>query len=109
MTLYHGSHNNMMGTGKAHEGMCFVDSIDIAENYGNTMFSLDIDGLDIVEVDGYDREENTAPADSEEFRAKYVGECDLLMYEDEDVNGNAHTCYRVISDRAIELVALVED
>lgn len=103
--VYHGSHNDLMGTNTPHEGMCFTDSLTSAEAYGDTIYELDLSNLEIIECEGYDRNENYAPADSEDFRAKYQGQCDVLEYEDEDENGRAHTCYRIISERAIARVS----
>jgi hypothetical protein len=103
MNVYHGSHNNLLGTGSAHEGMCFTESIDSAESYGSEIYTLDLDGLTIVECDGYDREENYAPADSSAYRSKF--DCDVIKYDDEDEHGRQHTCYRILSARAIERVA----
>ena len=60
--LYHGSHNNLFETGKAHEGMCFTESLDVAENYGDHIYVIEeIEGLTIEDCEGYDREENEAP------------------------------------------------
>jgi hypothetical protein len=101
---YHGSHNNLMGTGRAHAGMCFTESLSSAESYGDTIYTIDLSDLDIMDCDGYDRNENYAPADSDDYRAKFAGKCDVLRYDDEDHHGRSHTCYRIISQRAIDMV-----
>ena len=101
--LYHGTHNGMMGTGRAHEGMCFADSKANATRYGATVYMCEFAGLAIEECAGYDREENYAPADSRKFRAAAAARgVDILRYEDEDEAGQQHTCYRLVSDRAVD-------
>ena len=107
MILYHGSHNQLMGTNIAHEGMCFTSDIDTAMIYGSDVYTLDASNLVMIDVDGYDRNENYAPADSDEYRAQFVGIADVLVYDDEDENGRAHTCYRIISADAINRVVSV--
>lgn len=106
---YHGSHNSIMGTDAAHEGICLTDSLSVAENYacGGSVYEIDIelDGMDVVECGGYDRERNYAPADYEGYRADMAASgADILRYEDEDENGQSFYCYRLVSRRSVEVV-----
>ena len=107
MELYHGTHNGLMGTGTAHEGMCWTESMESAEAYAGSygdVHVMDLDGLNVVECAGYDREKNEAPADSAKFRAEMASNgADVLRYADEDENGREHDCFRLVSDRAVEM------
>jgi hypothetical protein len=108
MELYHGTHNNLMGTGAAHEGMCFTESEESAQQYAGsngTVYTIDIAGLNVVECEGYDRDENYAPADSDSFRAAHAANgADILRYSDEDENGREHECFRLVSEKAVAAV-----
>jgi len=109
-TLYHGSHNNLMGTNKAHEGMCLTDDQTSAEAYaGNngTVYMVEIPSSMIIqEVTGYDRETNEAPADDESFRSMaFQRGIDIITYTDEDENGAEHECWRLVSIAAVEFVS----
>jgi len=101
--LFHGAHSNItMG----HEGQCFVDEFDVAERYARngSVFgvTLDLDNLIVEECGGYDRDEDDAPADHADFRAAAAARgVDVLTYDDEDEVGNEHTCYRLVSERAV--------
>jgi len=106
MELYHGTHNGLMGTDAAHEGMCWTEIEDSAEQFAGsrgTVYSCDCpDDWNYEPVDGYDHDENDAPADSDAFRAAHAARgIDVLVYDDEDETGQTLTCYRVISDRAV--------
>lgn len=106
MILYHGTHNGLMGTGKAHEGMCLVDCESHAARYAGrfgTVYAVDLDGMVVEECPGYDHDTNDAPADEQSFRERAADRgVDILEYEDEDEQGQPHTCYRIVSPRAIE-------
>jgi len=108
MRLYHGTHNNLMGTGTAHEGMCWTEEENSAEAYaaGGSVYELDMSGLNIVEVAGYDRDENEAPADADAVRAELAASgADVLVYADEDEFGREHQCYRLVSAKAVAQAA----
>lgn len=111
MQLFHGSHNANSGI---FEGQCWTEDRDVAECYARMgggeglVLSLTIDeyALVVVECDGYDRNENEAPADRASYRAAL--ECDLAMYDDEDEQGSQHDCVRICSDRAVAAFAAAE-
>lgn len=107
ITLYHGAHSELT---IGHEGQCLTDDMDIAESYaGNNgaiyEVELDLGALTVEECEGYDRDEDVAPADRDAFRAAAAARgVDILIYDDEDVRGREHTCYRLVSDRAVAMV-----
>lgn len=104
IALFHGAHSKLT---IGHEGQCFVDEYDVAERYARSNGSvcgivLDLDSLVVEECDGYDRDDDDAPADHVDFRAAAAARgVDVLTYDDEDEHGNVHTCYRLVSARAI--------
>lgn len=104
MQFFHGSHT---GRFVAHEGLCLTTDEQVAIHYAGPtgkVFAVEIsiDGLTIEDCDGYDRDENEAPADRKSFRASAAARgVDILRYEDEDDRGQQHTCYRLVSDRAV--------
>lgn len=95
------------------EGWCLTDDEARAERYGRAgatlaTIDIDLDGLTVVEVAGYDRDENETPADSAAFRAARAAEgADVLVYEDEDESGRQHTTWRLVSDRAVAACRVV--
>ena len=102
--LFHGAHSTLT---IGHEGQCFVDEYDRAECYGRNVFGavLDLDALNVERCDGYDHTTNEAPADCAEFRAAAAARgVDVLVYDDADECGREHTCWRLVSDRAVEMV-----
>lgn len=105
--MYHGSHTNE--TLIIHEGICLTDDYSTAEHYAGGGWvhevEIDMDSLTVERVEGYDHDTNSCPADSAEYRAAKAAEgVDVLVYEDEDDRGREHTCYRLISDRALRAV-----
>lgn len=110
-TLYHGSHK---GTLTLHEGLCLTDSDRVAEHYTQRVgkvfaVSLDLSSLTVEECDGYDWDTDYAPADDSEFRAAAAARgVDVLEYQDADERGNQHTCYRLVSERALAAVQVTE-
>lgn len=104
MALFHGASSVRLTIG--HEGQCFVDEYDVATRYGSTVcgVSLDLDQLVLEYCDGYDPHENEAPADRVEFRSEAAGRgVDVLVYDDADELGQEHTCYRLVSARAVKM------
>ena len=106
---YHGSHNSLMGTDTAHDGICITDSLSVAENYacGGSVYEIDIelDELNVVECEGYDRDQNYAIADDEGYRAQMAAAgADVLRYEDEDDHGQSLDCFRLVSHRAVDAI-----
>ena len=112
MELYHGSHKHTELT--LHIGICLCESESFAEQYaaGKEVFVVDLDGsdLNLVEVEGYDHDTNSCPADHPEYRARMAADgADVLVYEDEDEMGREHTCYRLVSDKALAAVREMEE
>lgn len=95
-----------------HEGMCLTDDRGVAEVYAgydeDRVFAVEIDltALTVEECPGYDRDENEAPADDDDYRAAKAAEgIDVLVYTDEDEQGRQHTCWRLISEKALAAVS----
>jgi len=104
--MYHGSHNEIMGTHAAHVGLCITDSLSSAQTYAGRWgvvyaVELDLDALDVVEVEGYDHDSDEAPGDSGEYP-----DADVIVYEDEDERGQSHTTWRLVSARAVAACTL---
>ena len=96
MQVFHGSH---AGTKQAFRGICLTTVADVAYGYGQQAIivgDLDMDGLMVLTVEGYDRDENIAPGDDGDALG-----ADVLVFEDEDQCGATHTTYRLMSDRAV--------
>jgi hypothetical protein len=104
--MYHGSHNEIMGTNSAHLGLCLTDDDRVAERYAGRngivyTADIDLDELDVVEVDGYDRDSDIAPGDlAEEY------ECDVIVFDDEDESGRWHRTWRLVSQKAVDACRL---
>jgi len=100
--MFHGSHNQILGTEAAHLGLCLTDDIDVAERYagsrGRVYFAdIDLDSLEVVEVDGYDRDADLAPGDLAEEH-----EADVIVFDDEDERGRWHRTWRLVSQAAVD-------
>ncbi len=103
MQLYHGSHT---GAQHLHEGVCLTSDIDCARHYAGANGSVAIVRLPewavLESCPGYDHDENDCPADSAAYRAAAAARgVDVLLYEDEDEQGRAHDCYRLVSQQII--------
>lgn len=102
MTLYHGAHTRFA----LHVGLCLTDDRSSAETYRQgkgelAEVELDLTGLCVLDLDeGYNRDEDEAPADRDpsEF------DCDVIVYDDEDLRGRPHRTWRLVSDRAVDAV-----
>lgn len=100
---------------EVREGTCLTESERVASHYapealGGRLWEIevDMDGLTVVDVPGYDHDENLTPADDDEFRARYAAEgADVLRYRDEDDRGETFDCYRLVSARALAAVRSV--
>ena len=103
-TYYHGTRREMA----IYAGICLTSSERSAKTYGAVHeVGLDLDGLVVRDVDGYDRERNEARADSAADLAALVADgVDALIYEDEDEHGRQHDCIRLISARALAAITL---
>jgi hypothetical protein len=103
--LYHGTKDS--GDWKPHIGLCLTKDCDTAESYAGKYkkgkvieFSFRDDDLNIVEVDGYDRDEDFSPGDDGVF----PDDADIIYFEDEDMDGYEHVTYRVASNKALEVI-----
>lgn len=113
ITLYHGCTTptaNALAQGEAFRlGTCFAESATAAATYaykGSLVeIEIDLSGLIVTEVAGYDRDSDTAPGDRD--LSEFAG-IDVLVYEDEDLHGREHTTYRLISNRALERVRIID-
>lgn len=104
-TMYHG---NRAETLALHQDLCLADDDRIAAEYaygdGGTVHTVEINltGLWVVEVDGFDRDDNFAPGDDHtEFEA------DVLVFDDETINGQPHRTWRLMSDAALAAVSII--
>ena len=57
--------------------------------------------LRVEEVEGYDRETNTAPGDDD-----YITDADVLIYEDEDERGRQHQTWRLMTRTAVDAICI---
>lgn len=98
-TYYHGTRRDFL----AYVGICLTTSERSAKTYGEVHeLTLDMDGLNMREVEGYDRNANSARADRADDLAALAAEgVDVLIYDDEDEMGRQHDCIRLISQRAV--------
>lgn len=103
--MYHGKDGDLV----LHEGICFTDDEDIAANYAVYLsagtavhvVAIDLSGLSVVEVDGYDRDENVAPGDGGDTYG-----ADVIIFDDEAVNGQAHRTWRLMTPAALAAVTV---
>jgi len=107
-TLHHGAHTAYI----AHVGQCYVDDDEIAADYATergvvATVEIDLGALTVEHCEGYDHDANEAPADDAGYRrAAAARGIDVLVYDDEDQHGRQHTCYRLVSDRALAALRL---
>lgn len=108
ISLYHGAHTRFA----LHLGQCWTPSERSARTYAGrreivACAELDLSDLSIYECEGYDRDEDDAPGDSPASLALWgiPEDADVIIYEDEDENGRAHTTYRLLSQRAIDALS----
>lgn len=105
MVMYHGNGDTLT----PHIGICLADDIDIARDYAiygghrseprvHTV-EIDLTGLRVVEVDGFDRDENVAPGDGDD-----AFDADVIVFEDETIRGTRHTTWRLMSVSALAAV-----
>ena len=97
------------------EGECWTDDREAAEQFcsdASDIYSAEVDlGSDaVIDVDGYDHDENYTPADDPEFRARYAAEgATWIRYADETEQGRELTCYRLVRDIALDATKLASD
>jgi len=104
MKLYHGTRNSW----KTYNGLCLTTDKDAAINYaeGGTVATVELNlaGLSVANVEPYDHDENWAYGDD----GKNPVGCDVAVYDDEDVEGSAHTTYRLMTAKAVANVTVVK-
>jgi hypothetical protein len=97
-----------------YEKICFTPSKDGAETYAKKWWNksnkyvahvrFDPSGLLIKHLEnGYDHEENVAPGDSESDEY----DADIIIFDDEDMNGNPIETYRFMTQRGLNSIVLV--
>jgi len=107
-TLYHGAHTAY----SLHIGQCYTDDVDAARDYQGkrgTLVTIEIDlsGLVVVEVAGYDHDADEAPADRDaEALAAELG-ADVIVYADETARARQHRTWRLLTPRALDAVTVV--
>lgn len=105
MTLWRGDYET--AEARACEGQCWTDnSADAAEYASGSMWTCELpEGLVVADCDGYDHDEDSTPADDPAYRAAYAARgVDVVRYDDETESGSEMTCYRLVSQRAVEAV-----
>ena len=105
-TYYHGTRNILA----IYAGICLTTSERSAGTYGAISEStIDLDGLVVRSIAGYDRNANTAAGDRAAEIAALVAEgVDAITYDDEDEMGRQHDCLRLLSDRALARLAWID-
>jgi hypothetical protein len=104
-------HGNRASSLTLHEGLCLTPGYYSAVSYTRYgaqddrhfvhAVELDLDGLAVQEADGYDRDENLAAGD---LHLRYSG--DVLVFEDEDQDGQWHETYRLLTAAALARVTV---
>ena len=108
---YHGRHT---GDFEAHVGLCLTPDFEAAWDYAGrgmrpgtvVRVALDLDGLTVVEVDGYDHDADTAPGDSDPGALAAKLGADVILYEDETQMAREHVSYRLLTARAVAAVTI---
>lgn len=98
-TYYHGTRRELA----IYAGICLTTSERSAMTYGAVSEALiDLDGLDVRRIAGYDRNANEATCDrAADIAAMLADGVDGVEYDDEDEMGHEHDCLRLISARAL--------
>lgn len=104
--MYHGAHTRFT----AHIGLCLTDDDDAARCYATqgaagelATVDVDMSALTVVEVEGYDRDENRAVGDDDEA----VANADVIVFDDEDPSGwRQHRTWRLMSQRAVDAMTI---
>ena len=113
MTLYHGAHTRFA----LHVGQCWTPCERAAQAYADgsgivVEAELDLDGLDVWECEGYDRDADNAPGDSlaslEEWDLPTAGSIDVIIFDDEDMYGRPHKTYRLMSELAVARLTVAQ-
>jgi len=99
--LHHGAHTAFT----LHIGQCWTEDESDALTYGEHLgtVELDMSGLVVRELDeGYDRDEDESPGD----RGQDYG-ADVIVYDDETPRGQAHTTYRIMTQRGVDAATII--
>ena len=105
MRLYRGDY----GPTTLAEGTCWTEDEDDAATYAGrdgtvTSVDIDLDEYEVMDVEGYDHDENVTPADDPELRAQWAQSgADIVRYEDETEHGRQIVCLRVVRPAGIDL------
>ena len=108
-TLFHGTHLTAL---TAHAGQCWTDDEIAATTYADSgrgalyQVVVDLSTLNVLTVADYDRNADDAPGDRRASLAAHVASgADVVVYQDEDESGRTHETVRLVSARAVEMVA----
>ena len=105
MRIYRGDRTRATLT----EGSCWTEDEEAAEVYAGrdgtvTSVEIDLDEHEVMDVEGYDHDENVTPADDPELRAQWAQSgADIVRYEDETEHGRQIVCLRVVRPAGIDL------
>lgn len=102
MTAWHGNHE---GTLTLHVGLCLTDDDEAARHYGRRGFvhraELNLAGLTVLDIDGYDHDANAAPGDhGEDYGA------DVIVFWDETDCARRHETWRLMTPAALAALAV---
>lgn len=103
MEMFHGAHTAFA----LHVGQCFTPDEGSAVRYAAKLGQLarievELDGLRVLEVEGYDMDSDLAPGDD----GNGLG-ADVLVFDDMDEAGRSHTTYRLMTQAAVDVVTSV--
>lgn len=90
-----------------HLGLCLTDDETAAADYaiydahddGDPVLhfvDIDLDGLTVTEIDGYNPTSNHAPGDNDEAFA-----ADVIVFDDETIRGRGHRTWRLMTPAAV--------
>ena len=105
MTTVYRADDYDIPTGSA--GECWTEDLDVAERYGQRVYTLLADLTGSVEVDGYDHATDTTPADDTAFLAAHAADGAIWIdYEDEDEMGRESRTYRLVADISADITTV---
>lgn len=105
MILYHGSREKFA----LAIGQAFSNNEEIAKSYAGSRgmvmeIEIDLHGLEVQKIAGFDRESNNPSNDSADSRTQ----ADVLVYDDVDPTGKPHRSWRIMSEDALRAVRIVK-
>ena len=107
MEMAHGTDTNFT----AFIGICLTDDEQAATHYATDRagwdedaavihwIDIDLSGLTVIEVEGYDPTNNVAPGDDDEHYG-----VDVIVFTDETIRGRRHSTWRIVSDRGVATI-----